>query len=68
MTQHAPKREGCKKDDGIREASSEGGEAPTKGGLGREFCEVAFNTLGGRGPPRIVTLREAKRGSAGVLT
>ena len=31
-----------------------------------ELIGISFNTLGG-GPPRIVTLREAKRSSAGVL-
>ena len=53
--------------DGIREASSEG-LRPSQGRFRREVGEVASNTLGGRGPPRIGTLRGASRDSAGVLT
>ena len=39
------------------------GRSLSQGRTGREVGEVAFNTLGGRGPPRIVTLRGSARGS-----
>ena len=52
---------------GIREASSEG-LGPSQGRDWREVGEVASNTLGGPGSPRIGTLRGASRDSAGVLT
>ena len=67
VAQDPPKRSNIKKLDGIREASSEG-LRPSQGRFRREVGEVASNTLGGRGPPRIGTLRGASRDSAGVLT
>ena len=39
------------------------GRSPSQGRFRREFGEVASNTLVGRGPPRIVTLRGSARGS-----
>ena len=44
------------------------GRSPSQGRFRREVGEVPSNTLGGRGPPRIGTLRGASRDSAGVLT
>ena len=64
----APQREQTQKLDGIREASSEGGEAPPKGGLGGRLVKYRSTRWGVGGPPRIGTLRGASRDSAGVLT
>ena len=60
-----PKRVGGQTLDGIREGRS-GGRSPAQERPSAWLAGVSFNTLGG-GPPRIVTLREAKRSSAGVL-
>ena len=50
----APKRACPQKDDGTREASSEGGEAPPKGGVGGRLVKYRFTRWGVEGPPRIV--------------
>ena len=66
----APQREQDQNLDGIREASSEGGEAPPKGGWGGSLEErlvwLSFNTLGVQDPRalgRSAGLRETARGS-----
>ena len=43
------------------------GPRPSQGRFGRELFEVIVQHAGGEGPPRIGTLREAERDSAGVL-
>ena len=60
-------KEVYKKLDGIREASSEGGEAPPKEQLEEGLWSIVQHA-GGPGPPRIGTLRGASRDNAGVLT
>ena len=60
------KRAGGQNLDGIREASSEGGEAPPKGGLGGRLVKYHL-TRWGVGDPRALGrsagLRETARGS-----
>ena len=62
----APKRACPQKLDGIREASSEGGEAPPKGGWGGRLVNSRL-TRWGVGDPRALGrsagLRETARGS-----
>ena len=60
-----PKRVEDQPSTGYAKGAQEG-EALPKRGLVPELVGSQSNTLGG-GPPRIVTLREAKRSSAGVL-
>ena len=60
-----PKRVEGQSSAGYAKGAQEG-EALPKRGLVHELVGIVANTLGG-GPPRIVTLREAKRSSAGVL-
>ena len=58
----ALQREQDQKDDGIREASSEGGEAPPKGETGGRLVN-SHSTRWGVGDPRaLFTLRASRRG------
>jgi hypothetical protein len=62
----APQREQDQIIDGIREASSEGGEAPPKGGLGGRLVNSRPTRWGVQDPRalgRSAGLRETARGS-----
>ena len=48
--------------DGIREASSEGGEAPPKGGLEGRLVKYRLTRWGVGDPRALFTLRESRRG------
>ena len=66
VAQDPPKRSKIKKLDGIREASSEGGEAPPKGGLGGRMVKYHPTRWGVQDPRalgRSAGLRETARGS-----
>ena len=57
-----PKRDCRQKDDGIREASSEGGEAPPKGGWGGRLVNSRLTRWGVGDPRALLTLRASCRG------